>query len=60
MALTLGEAAPLSVRKVYPSQPTWKAPGHRPSSAPHIHIQVSESEAWLTYTILPSSQAFVS
>ena len=42
------------------SQPTWKAPGHLPSSGPHIHNQVSESEAWLTYTILPSSQVLVS
>ena len=42
------------------SQPTWKAPGHLPSSGPHIHNQVSESEAWLTYTILPSSQFLVS
>ena len=41
-------------------QPTWKAPGHLPSSGPHIHNQVSESEAWLTYTILSSSQVLVS
>ena len=42
------------------SHPTWKAPGHLPSSGPHIQSQVSSLEAWLTYTIRPSSQVLVS